>query len=165
MGLSATIYVTIDTKDLEKKFGILQARLPGVMKNIVQEGLEFIDKKAMENLNDDIIWGHNLNPDKRIANSKVIEIPVITSTRVEGTLSYTAPHSRLIEYGGLVATTIEKDTGAWPIGKSQFGVPIAFSPTFHLQQGKFFLLRGAFENIPGIEEIARRNLNNLIKSL
>jgi len=165
MGINAIITVSVDTKQLEKKFGKLQARLQGVMKNIVSEGLEFIDMKAMENLNNDIIWGHNLDPDKRIANSKVIEIPVITPTRIEGSLTYTSPHARIVEYGGIISTTITKEDGAFPIGKSQYGVPVAFSPTFHLQEGKHFLLRGVFENLDGVYDIARKNVDDLIKSL
>lgn len=165
MGINAVITVTIDTSQLEKKLGILKTRLPGVMKNIVQEGLEFIHTKSMENLNQDITWGHNLNPDLRIANSKLIEIPVVTPTRVEGSLTYTSPHARIVEYGGIVSTTITKEDGAFPIGKSQYGVPVAFSPTFHLQEGKYFLLRGTFENLDGIYDIARKNVDDLIKSL
>ena len=165
MGISAIITIEIDTSQLEKKFSILQAKLPGVMKNVVQEGLEFIHTKSMENLNQDITWGHNLDPDLRIANSKVIEIPVVTPTRVEGSLTYTSPHASIVEYGGIVSTTITKEDGAFPIGKSQYGVPVAFSPTFHLQEGKHFLLRGAFENLDGIYDIAQKRVNELIASL
>jgi hypothetical protein len=163
--VSYLISVEVDTKQLEKKFGKLQARLPGVMKNIVSEGLEFINNKAMENLNNDIIWGHNLDPDLRIANSKVIEIPIVTPTKVLGSLSYTSEHALITEIGGLVATTITKDTGSWPIGQSQYGSPVAFSPTFHLQEGKWFLSRAVWGNLDGIYDIARKNVDELISSL
>jgi len=165
MGITGIINIEIDTTGLEKKLDKLQFKLPQTMTKVVLDSAEFVHSKAMENLNADLRWGHSLDESQQIQNTKEINILEITPIRISAELRYTSPHASIVEYGGIVSTTITKEDGAFPIGKSQYGIPVAFSPTFHLQEGKHFLLRGAFENLDGIYDIARKNVDDLIKSL
>jgi hypothetical protein len=162
MGISYTINVEVDTKQFQKKLDKFQKGLQGVMKKTVQESIDLIDQNAMNNLNMSLKWGHGLDTANSIANSKVVEYPEITPTRVRGTLSYTSPHASLVEYGGF--GTVYATDKPFPIGASE-GMFQGFSEKFQLQQGKFYLTTATVQSLPGIYDIANKNIQDLINSL
>jgi hypothetical protein len=162
--VSFIISVTIDTTGLEKKLHQLVLAMPGVMKSIVDDSIDIVDKNSMMLLNQDITWGHSVNPDERIANSKEVEYPLVTPTRIVGTLKYTSPHAMISNYGGITQRTITKDEGAFPIGLQQ-GKGIVFSPTFELQPGKFWFDRGIQMSLDEVYTNAQNRVNQLIASL
>lgn len=158
------INVIVDTSQLEGKFKHLRLTLPGVMKSIVEESIELIHTNSMNLLNQDITFGHSADKDQRIENSKVIKFLEQTPYRIRAELRYESPHAFLTEVGGLVAKTIEKETGAFPIGLQQGNI-VAFSPHFELVQGKFFLTRGVQQSLDGVYSIAQNKINQLIANL
>ena len=110
--------------------------MPEVMKDIVTESLDFIHNNSINILNHDITWDYSADPDQRMEHSKVVEFPMSTPTIVVGTLAYTSPHESIVEYGGILAKTVEKEEGAFPIGKQEYGVPVMYSSHFEVVQRK-----------------------------
>jgi hypothetical protein len=163
MGITGVINITIDTTGLEKKLDKLQFKLPQTMTKVVLDSAEFIHEKAMQNLYNDLVWGSSLDPEQQIKNTKEINILEITPTKISAELRYTSPHSAIVEYGGFGTITAKEHPLA--VGKQQFGFPLKFAEEVQFQQGKFFLTKACLENMDGIYNIARKNVDDLIKSL
>lgn len=163
MGFHAVISVEIDTSQLEKKLAKLERILPNAMERSVWDIMDFIQNQANRNIDQDLKWGHSFNQAEQIRNCWKKEITERTAHTVKGTLSNNSPHARIVEYGGVVKTTIEREPGLtpFPIGLQQGNI-VAFADKFELQEGKYYLTKATFENLPAIEEIARKNIGTAI---
>lgn len=164
MGISGLITIEIDTSKFEKKIGKFIAVLPTVMEKTVVDIMEYVEVQANQNLDQSLIWGHGVDTSESIKNNWKKEITEKTRYRVKGTLSNLSPHALYQEIGGIIKTEITRPEGMFPIGKSQGNV-VAFSPTFELAQGKYYLQTAVYSHIPEITEIAKKNIGTAIINL
>ncbi len=160
--MSNDIEIIIDTRKFEKKLAKLQALMPTVLQKSALESMDLVSWKSNNILSDELTWGHSWNPEERIEENWKKSLPVVTKNTVIGTLSNESPHARIVEYGAF--GTIEKEDGAFPVGLQQ-GIPVQFSKTIQLQDGKYYLLRSSWEAIPEIKELTKKNIHKALNSL
>ena len=119
----------------------VERRLPIYCYQAVKNVAEYIDRVAMMNLQSSLgtgytnqRWGHST--EIPIGQSQIYT-NLSTPKEVRIRLTYDTPHSWVVEHGGLGRVT-SKDK-SYPIGKSNFGEPIAFRESFKIQRGYHFL--------------------------
>jgi len=123
----------IGVNQYRKDFIGFSNRLPILTKRASKEIITKIHEQAMENLNENIRWGHSVMGDGIEQSMQMID-----SGRDSIELVYTSPHAFIVEYGGI--GEVIREQGVFPIGASQGNV-MGFSPRFKLQQGKHYLER------------------------
>jgi len=130
-------------KPLQRKLKMLERKTGECAYESTVMALEHIHRKAMENLNENLQWGHSSDEAMRIEQSKDIIVEKIGKI-TRGRLVYNSPHAELIEYGGFVNYTRPPGTTPMPIGKNQ-GYPkedLYYTYSLnHFVQGKYFLTR------------------------
>ena len=107
----------------------------------VKNVAEYIDRVAMMNLQSSLgtsytgeKWGHS--QDIPIEQSQIYT-NLSSSKEARIRLTYTSPHSWVTEHGG-VGRVYAKDR-SFPIGKSNYGEPVGYRESFHIQRGYHFL--------------------------
>ena len=135
--------VTVEVGNFTKYLDGVKIKLPLMCVPALQKTAEDIHKRAMDNLESSlgtshtgIAWGHS--SDTSIQDSKVISTSIGFNGDLTTELRYTSPHSRIVEYGG-IGIVRNPDDKPYPIGLSQGGEPVAYSPEFQLQRGYWFL--------------------------
>ena len=136
------IYFRIRDKLFKRWIRKVQRRLPVNCNRAVRNMVDFIDTRAMQNLQSSLgtsltgeRWGHS--EDISIQDSKVIT-DKSTPTEIRYRLEYNSPHAWIVEHGGLGKVVTSKGK-PYPIGLSNFGEPLAFRESFRLQVGYNFL--------------------------
>jgi hypothetical protein len=157
------MFVKIRDKLFQRWLRKVQKKLPINCKKAVHNIAERIDRVAMQNLTGSlgtshtgIRWGHS--QDISIRDSKVIT-DKSTPTRAVVRLEYTSPHAWVVEHGGIGKVT--SSDKPFPIGKSNFGQPVAFRQAFRIQRGYHFL-ENAVDN-PEIQQYIDRETLKAIK--
>jgi len=159
----------VDTRPLERKLNKLKYGIGPMAINATADALEHIHLKAMENLDSDLIWGHGVRlgaEEESIRNTKVIET-FGEGSHVGGTLTYTSPHAKLIEYGGSYVYSRDPKLGPMPIGAQEGHTPpdyFGYNINANFQ-GKYFLTRAMTSEIDAVHSIYVRYKNNLVNSL
>ena len=167
-GTTTWITAKCDMGKLEKKLRKLQYGISPCAIEASVEAMEHIHQKAMENLNSNLIWGHGVQwgaEETSIENSKVIET-WSEGNRIKGSLSYTSPHAKLMEYGGFYIYNRDPELGPMPIGRQQGHTPpdyYSYSIEGNIQ-GKFFLTQAFMSEVSAVHSIYEKYMNNLIKS-
>ena len=156
------INVEVNIDPLVRKLHMITDKVGYMIPEATREALNHIHQKAMENLNSNLIWGHGVIPPiaemEQIANS--VEINPVT-----GTLTYTSPHARLLEYGGPVVYQRPHEMGPMPIGQREghtegFGYNI-----FTIVQGKYFLTQAFITEREVVKRIYENYLNRILREL
>ena len=118
-----------------------QTRLPIECNRAVRNVVNYIDTKAMQNLQDSLgtgytqqRWGHS--DQQSIKDSKVIT-DISTPIEARYRLAYTSNHAWIVEHGGIGSVT--SSGKPFPIGKSNYGQPVAFRQSFKIQRGYHYL--------------------------
>ncbi len=153
--------------DLKRKLKKLECGIESYAIEATAEALQHIHLKAMENLNSNLIWGHGVQygaEEQSIEDSKVIET-WSEGKRIKGSLTYTSPHAKLMEYGGFYIYNRDPALGPMPIGAQEghteyFGYKILGNI-----QGKFYLTQAMISERDAVLNIYERYKNNLINSL
>ena len=151
---------------LTKKYKKFQNLLPIAIENANFEALREIDALAMQNL-----YSTTSNPqsydsiDKNVTMKTIKKTPNIVATE----LCYHSTHACVVEFGSIKREIEAKDYGiqAFPIGKSQYGVPQQYATKIKLQEGKHFVgnALNVISNTGRLTDIYSKHVNGLMQSI
>ena len=147
-----TVKVELKIEGIDKvknNIDIILKKLPTSLKQVTDLEINRLDTLAMKNLYSNIKTGMRTEDSIRKKIRKEGEFE--DTYRYTRNLEYYSKHAEIVEFGGGGEVIHAEDYGysKWPIGKSQYGVGVYYSPTFKLQPGKQFLSNALYTRTAG----------------
>lgn len=136
----------------------LQRQIGPNTREATLEVLEHINEKAMENLDNNLDWGHSEeHPGERIENTREIKAERIGKDYL-GSLTYHSKHAVLQEVGGYYIHERDPSEGIMPIGKEQGNIVAVGYRIEGDIRGKYYLMQALMSESENVHRIYDRYL-------
>lgn len=161
---TTTWYIKCDLKPLERRFRSLQQNIGPNTEIATREALEHIHQKAMQNLyGSNLRWGSSTeNEEESIRQSKEIQV-IPDGKGFRGTLTYTSPHAKLMEFGGLYTYHRDPSLSPMPIGRQEGHVEYYGYNILGNIQGKYFLTSAFATEGDAVRSIYEKYTNKAVR--